>query len=300
MSAAAVLEPRALAELDAILVATRCFGGGNYAGWTLDLAVVGPLALALAAYASGAAALWRRAGVGHGARLQEVGCFACGWSLMAIALVTPLHVLSRELFSAHMIEHELVMLGAAPLLVLSRPYGVMLWAFPPEMRRGTARLLRAPAVAGVLRWLSLPMVATAWHALAVWSWHVPSLFDAALGNDVLHWLQHASFFLSALFLWRAILLPPRRSQLLSVGLLFLTGLHTSLLGALLTFSPALWYEPAAAASAWRLDALEDQQLAGLIMWIPGGLIYVVAGLALLGAKLTTPHRESGEYLPEAS
>jgi hypothetical protein len=92
----------------------------------------------------GTTTLWRRTAIGHGARPPGIACFLAGWGLMAVALISPLHDLSRALFSAHMIEHELVMAAAAPLLVLSRPYGVMLWALPPALRDSVGRLLRQP------------------------------------------------------------------------------------------------------------------------------------------------------------
>jgi putative membrane protein len=268
------------AGLDALIASTRCFGGATYAGWTLDLAITGPLALLAALYAAGTARLWRRAGRGHGTRLHEVLLFAAGWTMMAGALVSPLHALSRELFAAHMIEHELMMLAAAPLLVLARPLGPLLWGLPLSWRRGLGGAARLRVIAGLWGALALPLVATALHGAAIWLWHEPRLFAAALRIEWVHWLQHLSFFLSALLFWWVLLGKREVDHGRAMAHLFVTSLHTSLLGILLTFSPRLWYGPMAAADAWGLSSLEDQQLAGLIMWVPGGLAYAGAALVL--------------------
>jgi len=107
------------------------------------------------------------------------------------------------------------------------------------------------------------------------------LFQAALHNDAMHGLQHLSFFGSALLFWWAILHPRRHAALgLSVFYLFTTAVHTAVLGALITFARSPWY-PAYVAPAAGWGPLEDQQLAGLVMWIPAGLAYLVAALVIV-------------------
>jgi len=119
------------------------------------------------------------------------------------------------------------------------------------------------------------------HAVVIWGWHLPVLFQAALHNDALHGLQHLSFLGSALLFWWAILHPRRQAGLgLSVLYLFTTAVHTAVLGALITFARTPWY-PAYVAPAAGLGPLEDQQLAGLVMWIPAGLAYLVAALVIV-------------------
>jgi cytochrome c oxidase assembly factor CtaG len=131
-------------------------------------------------------------------------------------------------------------------------------------------------------YLTLPLVATVLHAAAIWLWHLPPAFDAALTNELLHWLQHLSFLVSALLFWWAML-ELRRPRATSIAYLFLTALHTGFLGVLLAVSPRpLFPAQAQLAAAYGADPLADQQLAGLIMWVPAGLFYVVAGLALAG------------------
>ena len=121
------------------------------------------------------------------------------------------------------------------------------------------------------------------HAAALWIWHVPALFQATIDNDFVHSLQHMSFLFSALLFWWAIM--HGRKKISGYGLavlyMFTTALHSGLLGALLTFTTSIWYPVyATTAKPWGLTALQDQQLGGLIMWIPAGVVYIVAGVAL--------------------
>jgi cytochrome c oxidase assembly factor CtaG len=117
---------------------------------------------------------------------------------------------------------------------------------------------------------------------------VPALFEAALRSEAIHYLQHITLLTTALLFWASIL--PRRAdgktRMVAVFSLFTTSMHSTLLGALLTLPPTVWYVSyASAARAGSLSLLEDQQLAGLIMWVPAGLVYLIAALALLGALL---------------
>jgi putative membrane protein len=272
-------------SLDAInrlILASGCFSGATLAGWTVDPAVLAPPLLGAMLYAIGLARLWSSAGTGRGAPLWRVACFVLGWLAIAAALLTPLHDQSRKFFAVHMMEHELVMTIAAPLLVLSHPLPVLLWAFPEGWRRGVAKT--SGAVAYLFGWdiLTRPIAATIAHAAAIWIWHIPVLFDATLVNEFLHWLQHLSFFVTALYFWWSVLEARQRAGI-GVALIFVTALHTNFLGILLTFAREPVYPgQARVAKAWGADPLLDQQLAGLIMWVPAGFIYVAIGLALAG------------------
>ncbi|PYK35494.1 MAG: cytochrome c oxidase assembly protein, partial [Verrucomicrobia bacterium] len=120
------------------------------------------------------------------------------------------------------------------------------------------------------------------------AWHAPALFEATLENESIHALQHASFLFSALLFWWAVI--HGRKRALGFGLavlyMFTTALHSGLLGALLTFANSVWYPGyAERTAAWGLTPLEDQQIGGLIMWIPAGLVYIAAGLALFAGWL---------------
>jgi putative membrane protein len=272
------------ATLDAALATARCFSGETVMGWSFDLSITVPLAITLMLYGIGVWRLWRRAGIGHGVSMAQAALFAAGFTALVAALISPLHELSRRLFSAHMIEHEVMLAVAAPLLVAARPLGAMLWAVPQDWRRALGGAVRCRAFALAWSALTLPLVATLVHGAAIWVWHLPRLFDLALAHESLHWLQHFSFFATALLFWWALQEGHERAagHGAAVGYLFATALHTGFLGVLLLFSPMVWYAPSAAAADWGLTPLEDQQLAGLIMWVPGGLIY--AGAALLAAR----------------
>jgi len=262
--------------------------------WSWAPQVVIPLALAAGLYPAGAIRLWRRAGIGRGVRVWQATCFAAGWALLVFALVAPLHWLGGRLFVAHMAEHEILMAAAAPLLVIAQQVA-MLWALPTPWRRGLGGLFRQGVVARSWRWLTLPSVATLLHGIALWVWHVPALYGAALADPWIHWLQHVSFFGTALLFWRALLRGGQGVRGVAVFYLFATSLHTGFLGILLAFARGPFY-PAQTAGApeWGLTPLEDQQLAGLVMWIPAGFVYTAAALALAGLWIArSGSREGG-------
>jgi cytochrome c2 len=131
------------------------------------------------------------------------------------------------------------------------------------------------------------------QAIALWVWHIPSWYEAALHNDAIHALQHLCFVLAGSLFWWAMVHGRygRMGYGLAVLYVFLTGVHSSALGALLTVSPSVWYaDYARQGAAWQVDPLADQQLAGLLMWIPAGVIFIVFGLALLAAWLGEAER----------
>jgi putative membrane protein len=260
--------------------------------WSFEPWVVAPLALSAALYALGVARLWRHAGGLRGIGRRQVAAFAAGWVVLVIALVSPLDALGASLFSAHMVQHELLMVVVAPLMVLGRPLAAWAWAFSPAQRQVIGRGLRVRWWASTWAWLTDPLAAWVLHALALWLWHVPRFFDAALANEGWHALQHASFLGTALLFWWAVLGRDARSRQNSgfaLAYLFTTMLHTSALGALLTLAPTPWYEGYATTTAlFGLGPLEDQQLGGLVMWIPGGFAYVAAGLVMVARLLGRP------------
>jgi putative membrane protein len=264
-----------------------------WTAWSLKPGVVAGLGLTAWLYSRGSWRLWDNAGSGHGIRRWEALVFGLGWVSLAIALVSPLHLMGEVLFSAHMAQHELLMVVAAPLLVLGRPIVAFLWAAPISWRRIAGTISGRSSVQRTWHLLTLPAVAWAVHAIAIWLWHVPALFQATLDSDLIHTTQHLSFLGSALLFWWS-LLRVREGRLGRPGAvlyLFTTALHTSLLGVLLTFSDRVWYPLYQSSTApWGLTPLEDQQLAGLIMWIPAGVAYLVAALAVAASWLRLPRR----------
>jgi putative membrane protein len=262
-----------------------------WSGWSFEPAVVVCLGVTALLYGRGLRALWRSAGEGKGVNTWEAAAFVAGWTTLLLALMSPLHRLGGVLFSAHMAQHELLMAVAAPLLVLGRPLVPFVWALPMSWRRAVGSWVAGPPVRGIWAVLSLPLAAWTLHAAAIWLWHAPPLFEATLRSELFHTLQHLSFLGSGLLFWWA-LMRGRQRQLggpAAVLYLFTTSLHTTVLGALLTFSSRLWYPLYASSTAsWGLTPLEDQQLAGLIMWVPANLAYLIAALLIVSTWLKEP------------
>lgn len=253
--------------------------------WTYDPWVIGPLYLSAILYLVGTQLVWRRAGGGRGVRFGQAWCFWTGWGTLALALVSPLHWAGERLFTAHMIEHAIVMVVAAPLIAASRPLGAMFWALPRRFCRVIAALRKGVVRSHVWQRISHPFGATLVHGFAIWAWHVPFLYEAALSQLVLHRLQHVSFFLTALLFWWSLLNGRMRAHGggIAVFCLFVTSLHTGILGILMTLSRRLWVPAQGALAAqFGLTPLEDQQLAGLVMGVPMGLVYTGAALAIAG------------------
>jgi cytochrome c oxidase assembly factor CtaG len=239
-------------------------------------------------FVSGIRQLWRESDTGRGIRRWEAAAFAGGWLALFIALVSPVHAWGRVLFSAHMTQHEILMLVAAPLLVLSRPLIAFAWALPISWSRRLGNWARKNWLQNTWHAVTIPLVAWIVHAVALWMWHIPLLFEAVLHNELVHTLQHLSFLLSALLFWWALIHGSRGWMGYGAAVLyvFTTSIHSGLLGALLTFSHAVWYPSyVGLTTSWGLSPIEDQQLGGLIMWIPAGLLYAIAGLALLAGWL---------------
>jgi putative membrane protein len=256
------------------------------AGWPIAIGV--PLLITGGLYCRGLHRAWRRAGPGRDVRRSEAIAFGAGLAVLAGMLVLRLHALGRLHFAPHMLEHGLLTMVAAPLLAAGRPGVPYLLGLPWSWRRQVGRFLANGVLRRFWRRLVHPGVAWALHGGALWLWHAPLLFEAALESEAVHYLQHLTLLVTALLFW-ASLLPRRadaRSRIVAVFSLFTTSIHATLLGALLTLSPTVWYARYAGTEAsGGLSALEDQQLAGLIMWVPFGVVYLGAALALLAALL---------------
>jgi putative membrane protein len=265
-----------------------------WSAWSFEPGVVIPLALTGAIYARGIRESLHRATRSTHRINREMMFFVSGFVVLALTLVSPVHVAGGVLFSAHMIQHELLMAVAAPLLVLGRPAIPLLFGLPERMRRPVGHAFASRIARGVWSALTTPLVAFLLHAFAIWIWHAPGLYDASVTSDTVHTAQHVSFLATALLFWWSVF--PLRDRKGSEGLgiisLFLTGIHTTLLGALLTVSDSSIYVAyrEAATQPWGLTTLEDQQLGGLIMWVPGGLAYLAAALYLMLKWI----RDSGE------
>lgn len=256
--------------------------------WTFDAWVTLPLLVALLWFLAGWLRLRTRS-ARPAAHTRQALWFLGGWTLTAGALVSPLHAAGERSFTMHMLEHELLMLVGAPLLVLSRPVGVALWALPQRWRGSVGTVHHRGWFGMPWRALSDPVVATTLQIIALWAWHAPALFDRALASDGWHIAQHVSFVATALLFWSAMLDARRlRSRTgMAVACLFVTAIVSGALGALMALSDSPWYEGyrAMGMTPFGLSPAEDQQLAGLLMWVPGGVVHVLAALLLLARWL---------------
>jgi len=275
----------AAAALLAAAPAAAHEGHDHGIGWTLGPEIVVPLLAALVLYLAGLARLRSRSGQGRRKLDTRAWRFIAGWLILAGALVSPLHEAGEVSFTMHMIEHELIMLPAALLLVGARPGPVQLWGLPAAGRGLIAPVVRL----GVWRRLGSPVAATALQAVAIVLWHMPALFDRALRSEGWHIAQHASFMVTALMFWWAMLPRGRgRSEhFVSAFCLFVTSLIGGGVGALMALDASPWYRGYAALgmTPFGLSPAEDQQLAGVIMWVPGGLFHLGAALMFLARGL---------------
>ena len=169
------------------------------------------LAVSVALYAIGVARLWKRAGTGRGITRAEAVRFAAGWIILAVALLPPLDSISDRSFAAHMVQHELLMVVAAPLLVLARPLEAWTWALPAPWRAALGAGARSTWIRHTWSAITAPPGAWTLHAIALWAWHIPVLFEAALASRGVHILQHASFFATALLFWWSVFDRGRRN-----------------------------------------------------------------------------------------
>jgi len=282
-----------------------------WAHWSLDPLIITGLLLTILLYMRGWRMLAGRTEKPSPALKRRAWWFAGGMGTLIIALISPVDGLAEELFSMHMVQHNLLMLVAAPLLVLSYPLPATLLALPGQMRRAIGRGWRRSGwLRGFWHVLSLPLVAWLLQAGFLWIWHAPVLYQAALENDGLHAVEHLSFLGSALLFWWVILdtYGSHRGQRgLGILYLFTAALQGGLLGALLTFSPRIWYPIySERAVGWGLSALTDQQLAGTIMWVPSGLVYLLGTLLMMKSWLDSMETSSssadeksisGKYVP---
>ena len=249
-------------------------------GW-LPLGVVLPVLVGCAVYYRGIRTLRSSVGSERVVSRARVLAFGAGVAVLLIALASPLDPAGEVLFSAHMAQHLVLILLAAPLLVLGAPERVALWAFPLPIRRRIGGW--GHGCARVLGPLARPAPAVAMATAGLWTWHVPDLYDLAIEREGLHALEHMTFLVTALVFWWSLLrirtLRADRDNGGRLLALFAMVLQGSLLGALITFAARpLYAAHRAIPEAWGLEPLVDQQLAGLLMWVPPATLYLwVAG-----------------------
>jgi len=208
-----------------------------------------------------------------------------GLVVLAIALVSPLHPLADRLVAAHMVQHLLLMLIASPLIVWARPLPVLVWALPRPARRIFAR---SGIVLRAARTVRRP--ATAWIVFcgSIGLWHLPLFYRMAFDDEALHALMHLTFLVAGLLFWSVVLEPSSKRRLdhgRTILFVFSAAMVTGLPGALLSFAQRPIYR-ISGVNDLGLTPLEDQQLAGLIMWIPMDLVLFGTAGALFVAWLS--------------
>lgn len=241
-----------------------------WSAWHPDPTIVAALALAVVLYHHGLVRV-------RISRVRAPVAFAGGMLALVVALASPLDAAAGSIFSAHMVQHLVLMIVAAPLLVCGRPGLVFTAALPTGPRRAVRRLGSRPRARRMAKALSQPIVPWALAAVTLWAWHHPILYEAAVDHDVVHAVEHATMLGTAAVVWAVALGRVRRPVPVPAAavLLFATALQSGALGAVLTLARApLYTVHTAMAPRWGLTPLEDQQLAGALMWMPPGLVYV--------------------------
>ena len=204
-----------------------------------------------------------------------------GTAIALAAVSPPMHAAADASVAAHMIQHLMLILVAAPLLALGQPVRLAAAIIPVRVWRTVARVSRRrptrPGHAVVVA-LSACLV----HFVVVWAWHSPRLYEAAIASPAIHALEHLSFVATAYAFWLAVLGRRALGPGGAIFVLFVAAGQGTVLGALLTLAEAPWYAAhVPAGGGGSLTALEDQQLAGLFMWVGGGLAYAGAALVML-------------------
>lgn len=268
-----------------------------WSSWHPEPVVVAGLALAGLLYARGLVGLQTHRRWPSPVRPSQVVAYAAALLALAVALTSPLETAASSLFTAHMIQHLVLIVVAAPLLVLGRSGLVATAGLPGRERRLLRRARARPQVRRVLDVVWHPVAVWALGTVVLWAWHLPALYEAAVRHEAVHALEHVTLVAVAALLWAAVLGRGRRSLAVPVAalLLFASSLQSAALGAVLAFAQAPLYtihEPI--APQWGLTPLQDQQVAGGLMWVPPGLVYMAVIATLLArwfANLDAPAAE---------
>jgi len=242
-------------------------------------------------YVAGWRALSRRTPQRFGPR--RLAAFLGGLGAIVLAVGSPLDALAGRLLQAHMTQHMLLMMVAPPLLWLGAPVAPMLLGVPRRIRRAVAAGLAAPSLRGITSLIAHPAVGWTSFAVAFWVWHTPWFYELALRSDAWHHVEHACLFTTAMMFWRPVTLTwPARSpwpRWTMIPYLLLADLQNTVLAAILTLSDRVIY-PAYAVRLGTIAALEDQSVAGVIMWVPGSLVFLVAAVWVAVESLAPPGR----------
>jgi len=249
--------------------------------WNIDPVLWSLLAMAGVAYLVGSRTMRRE----RPTRDEQL-CFALGWIILALALVSPICNLSVALFSARVGQHMILSLIAAPLLVLGRADMLVLHAVGVYSEVPA----RTEAYAAPLAF-----------ALALWAWHAPGPYDATFASHMVYWLMHLTLFAAAIALWRVLLRGVVQQPVAALIASAFTGAQMCALGVLFTFaSHPVFAVHAATTWPWRWTQIQDQQFGGLLMWVPGGMVFTIHALAVLSLFLRKVDGRTREAVSRAA
>jgi putative membrane protein len=285
--------------------------------WKIEVIVV--LALAGTLYSRGWWLLRQRAGAGQRYRraVRSRWRLAVTWRLVAywaglffiaLALLSPIDALGQQLFFMHMIQHLLLIMIAPPLLLVANPMPFVLWGLPDGLRRRVGGLFsqalhRDSAFRRGLRTVTQPGIVWMTWVICLIGWHDPGMYNAALRHEWVHDLEHLTFFIPSMFLWWHLTgagprLRKQASLLARIALVISAVPPNMLTGIVLAFAEKGYYSYyEAVPRLWGIDVLTDQQLGGVIMWVPGSMMYIIAALILIGRFLSQEDRKP--QLPES-
>lgn len=270
--------------------------------WTAEPFVVLPVVVTAAIYLRGF--VHARRAVPEQLPAWRAVAFCAGLAAILLATCSPIDALGHRWLAAHMAQHLLLMVVAPPLIWLGAPLAPMLAGLPHRARRAIAVALATRPLAAIVAVIADPRAAWIAFSLAFWAWHLPALYDLALASDAWHHVEHACFFLTSLAFWRSVIAPWPTRRLWPRGAmivyLLLAEAQATLLSAILTFADRVIYTPYASASAaGSLSPLDDQALAGVVMWVPGSIAFSIALLALVFEALS-PQARSQVRTPPAT
>jgi cytochrome c oxidase assembly factor CtaG len=215
----------------------------------------------------------------------RTGAFLLGLATLLVALVSPVDAYAAVSFAVHMVQHMLLTVVAAPLVMLGAPIRPLLRGLPAVLRAGVIRpLARATAIRAAVHFLRHPLIAAALYVGGLYAWHVPALYDAALADARVHVLEHAWFFVSALLFWSVVIDPePFRATLGYAArlpyLLVLGAAQNTVLGGVLSFTSRVLYtgyEGIADTTGFGFDRVTDQRVGGAVMWVVGDMVFLAA------------------------
>lgn len=266
-----------------------------FASWPLDGRVIAILLLSAFIYIRG----WLKGrqllrDPNDGMRLLS---FLLSLLVLFLATESPLDAFDSLFLSAHMAQHLLLIMIAPPLLLLSHPLLPMLRGLPKRfVKEGLAPFLSWPPLKNFFGWLTSPMPAWFAFAASTVAWHVPFMYELALSSPMWHGLQHAFFFWSGVLFWWPVIRPgpskPKWPKWVAIPYLLLADILNTAISVVFVFSSKLLYPSYNTVRATHFGAMEDQSLAGLLMWVPGSVVYLVPAFILVMGLFTSSRMQT--------